>query len=62
MYFAKVFPALEPYVKNNPSKEYRIPTDDSSIEMVWSILKNKIMNDSFVLPDSDRFFEPLVIG
>lgn len=61
MYFAKVFPALEPYIKNNPSKEYRIPTGDSSLEMIWSILKNKIMNDSFVLPDSDKFFEPLVI-
>lgn len=62
MYFAKVFPALEPYVQNNPSQEYRIPTGDSSLEKIWSILKNKIMNDSFVLPDSDRFFEPIVIG
>ena len=62
MYFAKVFPALEPYVENNPSKEYRIPIGNSSLEMVWGILKNKIMNDSFELPDSDRFVGQLVLN
>ena len=54
MYFAKVFPDLQPYVERNLSKEPSIPADSCDLEIVWSILKNKIINNSFVLPDSDE--------
>lgn len=53
MYFAKVFPDIEPYVERNLSKEPSIPTDNVGVEMSWSILKNKIINNSFVLPDAN---------
>lgn len=53
MYFAKIFPDLEPYVQRNLTREPSIPVDSSDLSMVWSVLKNKIINDSFVLPDAD---------
>lgn len=53
MYFAKIFPSLQPFVQRNLSKEPSIPVEDCDLEMAWGILKNKIINESFVLPDSD---------
>lgn len=53
MFFAKVFPGLEPYVERNLSKESSIPTEGYNSEMAWAILKNKIINDSFVLPEAE---------
>lgn len=53
MYFAKIFPDLEPYVQKNLSREACIPADNCDSEMAWSILKNKIINESFILPDAD---------
>lgn len=53
MYFAKVFPELEPFVQRNISKEISIPIDNCDSEMAWGVLKNKIINNSFVLPSAD---------
>lgn len=52
MYFAKVFPDLEPYVKRNSLKEPYIPVEQFSAEMAWNGLKNRIINNSFYLPDA----------
>ena len=57
MYFAKIFPDLEPYVQRNLTREPSIPVDSSDLSMVWSVLKNKIINDSFVLPDADGILQ-----
>ena len=54
MYFAKVFPDLQPYVERNLTKEPCIPIGNTDIEEIWTILKNKIINDSFVLPHADE--------
>lgn len=54
MYFGKIFPDLEPYVQRNLANEPSIPTDNLTMEGAWSILKNKIINNSFYLPDSDK--------
>lgn len=50
MYFAKVFPDLEPYVIKNLLKEPCIPAGQFSPEVVWNSLKNKIINNEFFLP------------
>lgn len=50
MFLAKVFTPLEPYVKKNLENESSIPVDEYDADMAWSILKNKIINRSFVLP------------
>lgn len=52
MYFARIFPDLEPYIKRNLAKEPSLPVDNCDAAMAWSILKNKIINKSFVLPNS----------
>ena len=54
MYFAKVFEDLEPYVQRNFVNEPSLQVESYDVETIWSILKNKIINESFVLPDSDR--------
>lgn len=51
MFFARIFPDLEPYVQRNLEREPSILTDSCDAEMVWAILKNKVINDSFVLPE-----------
>lgn len=53
MFFAKIFPSLQPYIEKNSEKEPCIPVEDSSLEVAWSVLKNKIINNSFVLPDAN---------
>lgn len=53
MYFARIFPSLEPYVQRNLSKEPSIPIGDFSQENAWGILKSKIINGDFFLPDSN---------
>lgn len=53
MYFAKAFPDLQPYVERNLGKEPCIPVGNFNLEEVWAVLKNKIINDSFVLPHAD---------
>lgn len=57
MYFAKVFPDLELYVKRNLAKEPCIPADKFSSEVAWNSLKNKILNNSFFLPDAKKMPE-----
>ena len=59
-YFAKVFPALEPYVEKNLSKEPSMPIGCFDEEMAWSVLRNKIINDTFILPHSDEVLK--VVG
>lgn len=54
MYFVKIFPELEPYIIKNALKEPSLPVDGYTSEMVWGILKNKIINNSFVLPEIDE--------
>lgn len=54
MYFAKIFPSLEQYIQRNLAKEPSLPVDNFSTENVWSILKNKIVNNDFVLPDYEQ--------
>lgn len=54
MYFAKVFPELEVYVQKNVSREPHISADGYNSEMAWGILKNKIINNSFILPETDE--------
>lgn len=54
MYFAKVFPELEAYVQQNSLREPNISADGYNSEMAWEILKNKIINNSFVLPEIDE--------
>ncbi|MGN1300979.1 MAG: hypothetical protein ACI4U9_00345, partial [Clostridia bacterium] len=54
MYFARIFPDLEPYVQRNVCKEPSILIGDFSQENAWSILKSKILNDNFFLPDSNQ--------
>lgn len=51
MYFAKIFPELESYIRKNTLKEPSLPADGYDSEMAWGILKNKIINNSFVLPE-----------
>lgn len=53
MYFAKVFPVLEPYVQRNLPNEPSLSTNNCDEEMAWAILRSKIINDGFVLPHSD---------
>lgn len=60
MYFARVFPDLEPFVEKNSAKEPCLPTNDCTDDMAWSILKNKIINDNFILPDSNTVIK--VVG
>lgn len=54
MYFARIFPGLEPYVQKNLSKEPSIPIGDFSQENAWGILRSKIINGDFCLPDSNK--------
>lgn len=54
LYFAKIFPDLEPYVQRNMHREACIPVECCDLEMIWNILKNKIINNSFALPDADK--------
>lgn len=54
MYFAKIFPDLEPYVIKNLTNEPSLPSDKCDEVMAWSIIKNKIINNSFILPDASE--------
>lgn len=54
MYFAKIFPGLERYVQKNATKEPSIPASIYNSEMAWGILKNKIINNSFTLPEVEK--------
>lgn len=54
MYFVKIFPELEPYIIRNTLKEPSLQVDGYNEEMAWGLLKNKILNNSFVLPEMDE--------
>ena len=51
-YFSKIFPDLGPYVIKNLTNEPSLPSDKCDEGMAWSIIKNKIINNSFILPDA----------
>ena len=54
MYFAKVFPGIEPYVQRNLANEPSLSTNNCDEEFAWAFLRSKIINDGFVLPHSDE--------
>lgn len=54
MFFAKVFPELEKYVKEKKEREISIPTDGYDKTMAWTLLKNKIVSNNLVLPYWDE--------
>lgn len=54
MYFAKIFPELESYIRKNTGKEPSLPAEGYNSIMAWGLLKNKILNNSFVLPEIDE--------
>lgn len=60
MYFAKIFPSLEPYVRANLKNELSLPVDNFSQENIWNIIKSKILRNDFVLPYY-RQLEQLVV-
>lgn len=51
MYFAKIFPDLEPYIKKSSLIETCISTEGLDAEELWGVIKNKIINNSFSLPE-----------
>ncbi len=53
MYFAKAFPSLEPYIQRNLVNEPSLPVINCK-EEAWGILRNKIINNTFVLPQSNE--------
>ena len=60
MYFAKVFPSLEPFVRGNLKNEPSLLVDNFSQENIWDIIKSKILRNDFVLPYG-RQIEQLVV-
>lgn len=62
MYFAKIFPELESYIRRNTINEPSLPVDGYNSIMAWGILKNKIINNSFVLPEIDENLAKSVNG
>ncbi len=57
LFFAKIFPALEPYVQKSSLREPSVPVNNFSQESAWNILKSKIINDKIFSPNPNQIEE-----
>lgn len=57
LFFAKIFPALEPYVQKSLLREPSVPVNNFSQESAWNILKSKIINDKIFSPNPNQIEE-----